>query len=420
MMDAIHRGEIKGLLSICFNPLVSLPDAEYTRAALEKLEFFCVIDFFMSETARHADVILAGSLHEEDEGTVTTAEGRVVRIRQAVTPPGQARVDWKILCDLARRFAPFEKFPYACAEDIFRELRAVSRGGLVDYSGITYDRIEQEHGVFWPCPSLGHPGTPRLFEGGRFAHPDGRARFHAVEYRPPAEDVDGEYPVILTTGRVVSQFLSGTQTRRIGPLVDQYPEPLLEIHPELAARHGLAAGDRVRVVEPPRRGRRWPAAWCGASGPDTVFMPYHWADEKSANRLTVRALDPVSKIPEFKVCAVRLERAVDGRAWILHRSVALHRLPGLLPRLRRVRDPPRAVDDPPRVRRARASRPDGARRLHALRGPGLREGLPGRRHQEDGGRHRPVGPRVARASAARTASWPALRRARDTWRASTR
>jgi assimilatory nitrate reductase catalytic subunit len=308
MMEAIHRGEIKGLLSICFNPLVSLPDAEHTRAALEKLEFFCVIDFFMSETARHADVILAGSLHEEDEGTVTTAEGRVVRIRQAVTPPGQARVDWEILCDLARRFAPFEKFPYACAEDIFRELRAVSRGGLVDYYGITYDRIEKEHGVFWPCPSLGHPGTPRLFEDARFAHPDGRALFHAVEYRPPAEDVDGEYPVILTTGRVVSQFLSGTQTRRIGPLVDQYPEPRLEIHPELAARHGLGTGDGVRVVS--RRGEvTLPCRVVRSIRPDTVFMPYHWADEKSANRLTVRALDPVSKIPEFKVCAVRIERA---------------------------------------------------------------------------------------------------------------
>lgn len=308
MMEAIHRGEIKGLLSICFNPLVSLPDAEYTRAALEKLEFFCVIDFFMSETARHADVILAGSLHEEDEGTVTTAEGRVVRIRQAVTPPGQARVDWEILCDLARRFVPSEKFTYACAEDIFRELRAVSRGGLVDYYGITYDRIEKEHGVFWPCPSLEHPGTPRLFENGRFAHPDGRARFHAVEYRPPAEDVDGEYPVILTTGRVVSQFLSGTQTRRIGPLVDQYPEPRLEIHPELAARHGLRTGDGVRVVS--RRGEVTLACRVVRSiRPDTVFIPYHWAEEKSANRLTVRALDPVSKIPEFKVCAVRLERA---------------------------------------------------------------------------------------------------------------
>ncbi len=308
MMEAIHRGEIRGLLSICFNPLVSLPDADYTRAALEKLEFFGVIDVFLSETARHADVVLAGSLQEEDEGTVTTAEGRVVRIRKAVNPPGRARADWEIVCDLARRFAPWEKFPYACPEDLFRELRTVSRGGTVDYYGITYEKIERSHGVFWPCPDLEHPGTPRLYEGGRFHHPDGRARFHAVEYRPPAEDVDAEYPVILTSGRVVSQYLSGTQTRRIGPLVDQYPEPLVELHPALARTVGVRTGDRVRVVS--RRGEL--TLGCQVTKtirPDTVFIPYHWPDRRSANLLTIRALDPVSKIPEFKVCAVRVEKA---------------------------------------------------------------------------------------------------------------
>jgi assimilatory nitrate reductase catalytic subunit len=308
MMEAIHRGEIRGLLSICFNPLVSLPDAHYTRQALEKLEFFAVIDFFMSETARHADVVLAGSLQEEDEGTVTTAEGRVVRIRQAVTPPGKARADWEILCDIARRFAPHEKFPYACPEDIFRELRFTSRGGTVDYYGITYEKIEKSFGVFWPCPALTHEGTPRLFEGGRFHHPDGKACFLPVEYRPPAEDTDAEYPVILTTGRVVSQFLSGTQTRRIGPLVDQDPEPRVEIHPELAARVGVATGDLVRVTS--RRGEvTLGCRVVRTIRPDTVFIPYHWAEARSANRLTLRALDPASKIPEFKVSAVRVEKA---------------------------------------------------------------------------------------------------------------
>jgi assimilatory nitrate reductase catalytic subunit len=308
MTDAIERGEIRGLLSICFNPVVSLPDAAHTRAALEKLEFFCVIDFFMSETARHADVILAGSLHEEDEGTVTTAEGRVVRIRQAVTPPGNARTDSSILCAIARRFAPAELFPYSRPEEIFTELAAVSRGGAVDYSGLSYEKLEANHGIFWPCPTPDHPGTPRLFEGGRFFHADGKARFHAVEYRSPAEDVDADYPVILTTGRVVSQFLSGTQTRRIGPLVHQIPEPLVEIHPALAARYGLAHGDQVRVVS--RRGEVTLACRVVKTiRPDTIFIPYHWAEEKSANRLTLRALDPIAKIPEFKVCAVRLEKA---------------------------------------------------------------------------------------------------------------
>ena len=308
MMAAIHRGEIRGLLSICFNPLVSLPDAEHTRSALDKLEFFGVIDFFLSETARHADVVLAGSLHEEDEGTVTTGEGRVVRIQRAVEPPGKARADWEIVCDLARRFVPFEQFPYAGVEDIFRELCHVSGGAVCDYSGMTYHRIEHNYGLFWPCPSPMHPGTPRLYEGGKFFHPDGRARFNAVEYRPPIEDTDAEYPVILTTGRVVSQFLSGTQTRRIGPLVQQCPEPLLELHPDLARKHGIINGDSVRVWS--RRGSvTLQCQVVRTIRPDTVFIPYHWADEKSANRLTNNALDPISKIPEFKVCAVQIAKA---------------------------------------------------------------------------------------------------------------
>ncbi|HYE98325.1 MAG TPA: molybdopterin oxidoreductase family protein, partial [Planctomycetota bacterium] len=308
MVDAILRGEIRGLLSLCFNPLVSLPDSAKTRAALEKLEFFAVIDIFMSETARHADVVLPGSLQEEDEGTVTTAEGRVVRIRKAVEPPGDAKADWKILVDLARRFAPYELFPYACPEDIFRELRFTSRGGPVDYFGITYDRIEKNHGVFWPCPTEEHPGTPRLYEDRRFAHPDGKARFIAVEYRPPAEDVDADYPVILTTGRVVSQYLSGTQTRRIGPLVDQIPGPYVEMHPRMADLVSVKSGEPVRVVS--RRGElTLPALVVKSIRPDTVFIPYHWAEERSANRLTINALDPQAKIPEFKVCAVRLEKA---------------------------------------------------------------------------------------------------------------
>jgi assimilatory nitrate reductase catalytic subunit len=231
-----------------------------------------------------------------------------VRIRQAVTPPGNARADWEIICDVARRIGPPEKFPYAGPEDIFRELRHMSKGGIVDYHGITYQKIESQMGVFWPCRELTDTGTPRLYEGGKFYHPDGKARFHAVEYRPPAEDVDAEYPTILTTGRVVSQFLSGTQTRRIGPLVAQYPEPLVELHPRLAGPLGIRSGDRVRVSS--RRGdvtlgcRVVPTI-----RPDTIFIPYHWADEKSANRLTINAIDPVAKIPEFKVCAVRVERA---------------------------------------------------------------------------------------------------------------
>ena len=307
LMDAIDRREIRGLLSLSFNPLVSLPDTAKTRAALEKLEFYVAIDPFMSETARHADVILAGSLHEEDEGTVTTGEGRVVRIRQAVRPPAQARTDWEIIVELAQRLGKELLFPYAEPEDIFRELCRASQGGPVDYAGLSYDKIEKSNGVFWPCPTRTHPGTPRLFEDGRFAHPDGRAKFHPVAYRPPDEDVDEDYPIIMTSGRVVSQYLSGTQTRRIGPLVDQYPGPQVELHPQLADSLGITTGDIVRV-ESRRAALRLPALVVRTIRPDTIFIPYHWPGDKAANRVTNRALDPISKIPEFKVCAVRVHK----------------------------------------------------------------------------------------------------------------
>jgi assimilatory nitrate reductase catalytic subunit len=308
IMEAIHRGEIKGLLSICFNPLVSLPDAEFTRQALERLEFFAVIDFFLSETAHHADVVLAGSLQEEEEGVVCSTEGRVIHVQQAVAPPGNARNDWMILRDLAHRLGKGRHFEYGSPRDVFTELREASRGGPADYSGITYEKIDRQLGVFWPCPDEDHPGTPRLFEGGRFFHPDGRARFVAAAYRPSGDPVDADYPTYLTTGRVVSQYLSGTQTRRIGALVDQYPEPRLEIHPRLAEELGIRTGDWVTVTT--RRAEMTVQATVVRTiRPDTVFIPYHWPGPKSVNRLTHRTLDPRSKIPEYKVSACRVRRA---------------------------------------------------------------------------------------------------------------
>src|SRR5690606_13186501 len=166
----------------------------------------------------------------------------------------------------------------------------------------------EEQGVFWPCPETGHPGTKRLFEGGRFSHPDGMARFIATPWRESAEVPDAEYPIYLTTGRVISQYLSGTQTRRIGALVDQYPEPLCEIHPNLAEEVGVESGDMVTLTS--RRGSiTLPAKVVSTIRPDTVFVPYHWPGEKSVNRLTHRSIDPVSGIPEFKVSAVRIEKA---------------------------------------------------------------------------------------------------------------
>ena len=322
----IDRGEIKGLLSICFNPVVSLPDNNFVRQALEKLDFFVAIDFFMSETARYAHLVLPGSLQEEDEGTVTQLEGRVIKINKAVEPPGDARPDWQIVQDIARALGRERGLTFSSPRDVFEELRVASKGGTADYSGITYERVEENFGVFWPCPSdvpegvpmPGPQGTPRLFEpgtwnpiakgAGPFYFPDGKARFNVTPYIGPAEDVDAEYPIILTTGRVVSQFLSGNQTRRIGPLVDHYPEPRIEIHPRLAARLGIADGDWATAES--RRGTcTVRASVVTTIRPDTVFIPYHWPGRKSANQLTISAQDPVSKIPEYKVCAVRVRKA---------------------------------------------------------------------------------------------------------------
>ncbi len=308
IMNEIHAGKIKGLLSICFNPLVSLPDSQFTREALEKLEFYANIDFFMSETAQHADIILPGSLHEEDEGTSTSAEGRVIRIQKAVNPPGEAKVDWEILLEIARRLGKGKYFDhFKTAEDMFNELRVASKGGTADYYGITYDKIDKNMGVFWPCPELDHPGTPRLFENGKFYHPDGKAHFNVVEYKLSADLINEEYPIYLTSGRVIFHYLSGTQTRRIGFLNDQCPDPYVEIHPLLAEKYGIKEGDLVKITSR-RDSIELKAKVVKTIRPDTIFVPYHFAGKKSINRLTQRALDPISKIPEFKMSAVKIER----------------------------------------------------------------------------------------------------------------
>jgi len=320
IMNAIHAGEIKALFSMCFNPMVSLPNSDFTREALDKLEFFGVVDFFLSETAQHADVVLAGSLQEEDEGVVANVEGRVLHIQKAVDPPGNARVDWEIYCDLARRLGKEKFFPYHSSREIFDELREASRGGHADYYGITYEKIDRQLGVFWPCPSLDHPGTPRLFEDMKSMHADGKFRFVLTPYRESGDPVNEDFPVYLTTGRVVSQYLSGTQTRRIGALVDQYPEPRIEIHPRLAGQHGIKEGDWVTVTS--RRAEITLRAMVVRTiRPDTVFIPYHWSGQRSANKLTHRTLDPRSKIPEFKVSACRIKKAENPPDWAYNETV---------------------------------------------------------------------------------------------------
>jgi assimilatory nitrate reductase catalytic subunit len=233
-----------------------------------------------------------------------------------VDPPGNAKGDSWIYCELAKRLGKGQYFPYASTKDIYDELREASRGGHANYYGITYEKIDKNMGVFWPCPSLDHPGTPRLFEDGRSFHPDGKHRFVVTEWRESGDPVSAEFPIYLTTGRVVSQYLSGTQTRRIGSLLDQYPNPRLEIHPRLAEQYQIKDGDWVTVTT--RRSEITLQAMVVTTiRPDTVFIPYHWPDGRSANRLTHRTLDPRSKIPEFKVSACQLRAADEPPDWAL-------------------------------------------------------------------------------------------------------
>ena len=306
LFNKMREGEIKGLLSICSNMMVSLPDTNQVRKSLEGLEFNVCIDFFLSESARYADVVLPGTTWSEDEGTTTSGEGRVIKINKAIDPPGEARQDWRILQEIAVRMGRGKYFQFESPRAIFDELRVASKGGKADYFGITYEKIDKQDGVFWPCPTEESTGTPRLFED-RFAHDDGKAKFHAIEYKGAAEKPDEEYPLIFTSGRIVHQYLSGNQTRRIGFLVQQCPEPFVEMHPETAMKYKINDGERVKVVS--RRGEGiFPALVVKTIRPDTIFVPYHWGEELAANQITNAALDPTSKIPEFKACAARLEK----------------------------------------------------------------------------------------------------------------
>ncbi|MGW3411843.1 molybdopterin oxidoreductase family protein [Streptomyces sp. NPDC000888] len=310
LLDAMGT-DIHSLLLMGSNPVVSAPRAAHIEQRLKSLDFLAVADVVLSETAALADVVLPVTQWAEETGTTTSLEGRVLLRRQAITPPDGVRSDLDVLHELADRLGVEKGFPRD-PEEVFEELRRASAGGAADYSGITYRRLAEESGVFWPCPSATgetnagvHPGTPRLFLD-RFATEDGRARFVAVVHRPLAEEPDDEYPVLLTTGRVVAQYQSGAQTRRVDELNAAAPGPFVEMHPRLATRLGAGEGDRVAVVS--RRGRAVaPARITVTIRPDTVFMPFHWPGEGRANTLTNPALDPTSRMPEFKACAVRLE-----------------------------------------------------------------------------------------------------------------
>ncbi|HEX6878074.1 MAG TPA: molybdopterin oxidoreductase family protein [Nocardioidaceae bacterium] len=289
----------KALLVLGSNIVVSAPNANRVARRLDALDLLVVADVVMSETAARADVVLPVTQWAEETGTMTNLEGRVVLRRKAVEPPKGVRSDLEVLAGLADRLGSpvrLETEP----EVVFAELARASAGGPADYAGIDYPRIVEEQGVFWPCPEADGPGTERMFLDS-FATPDGRARFHVVAHRGPAEQPCVEFPLNLTTGRVLGQYQSGAQTRRVRDLDDT--GAYVEIHPAVAARTGARDGEPVRVTT--RRGTmQAPARVTEAIRPDTVFVPFHWV---GANKLTNDVLDPASRMPEFKVCAAALE-----------------------------------------------------------------------------------------------------------------
>ena len=294
--------KVKGLLVLGSNPVVSAANASHVTQRLDALEHLFVIDFFLSETAARAEVVLPGSMFLESDGTMTNLEGRVLRRRQVQTPPGNAREDWRILCELGARLGHPEKFAYADPEAIFDDLAEATRGAPADYSGMSYEKIGDE-GVFWPCPHPRHPGTPEVFKK-FFAHQDGRAQMKPVTYREPSETTNFEYPLHLSTGRAPDHYQSGTQTRR-SKFMRKTPHAVAEMNPNLAAQHKLEPGDFVWLET--RRGQgRFQVALNPEIRTDTVFVPFHFAGLETVNNLTQAALDPTSRMPEFKVCAVRI------------------------------------------------------------------------------------------------------------------
>jgi assimilatory nitrate reductase catalytic subunit len=306
MLDTMGEpGGVRTMLVFGSNLAVSAPRAGHIQERLDALDFLMVADFFLSETAERADVVLPTAQWAEEDGTMTNLEGRVLLRKRALPPPPGVLTDTGILSALAGRLESPATFP-SCPAQIFEELRVATQGGTADYSGITYERIRNEDGVFWPCPDIGHPGTPRVFLE-RFSTEDGRARFHPIEYQPPAEEPDSEYPLYLTTGRLMAHYQSGTQTRRIPALMQSSPSAFVQIHPSMARTYGVGEGDEVRLTT--RRGTAlFPARLSTAIRMDTLFVPFHFNGRARANLLTNPALDPISRMPEFKVCAVRIEK----------------------------------------------------------------------------------------------------------------
>ncbi|MDQ0191731.1 assimilatory nitrate reductase catalytic subunit NasC [Paenibacillus wynnii] len=310
MMEKVHEEEIRALFVMGSNPLVSNPNANFVEEGLSKLQFLVVADMFLSETARMADLILPTSSYLENEGTLTNLEGRVLLREASRAVTGEVKHDWEILCGIAGTLGRESYFSYTATEQIFEELRIASRGGLADYYGITYDRLRRDEGVYWPCPSLEHPGEKRLFEK-EFAHPGGKAELIAVDNHFPEEQVSGEFPLYLTTGRVLSHYLTGVQTRRSHTLAARSFESFMEIHPKTAQKY-LIEDDSLIRLESKRGSIVVRSRLTREIREDTVFVPMHWGGIQNVNKITNQALDPTCRMPGFKVCAVNARPLVES------------------------------------------------------------------------------------------------------------
>ncbi|MFI6578598.1 molybdopterin oxidoreductase family protein [Nocardiopsis sp. NPDC050513] len=305
LLDALGAdGGPRAMLLFGSNPVVSAPDADRVRDRLASLDLLVAADFVLSDTAAMADVVLPVAQWAEESGTMTNLEGRILRRAKATEPPQGVRTDLQVLADLAVRLGqPAARFP-TDPDTVLAELGRATAGAPSDYSGATPERLADGEALYWPVRADAEP-TPRLFLD-RFAHPDGRARLIPVAHRPPAETTDEDYPLIATTGRLMGHYQSGAQTRRVPELTDAEPEAYVEVHPDTAARAGLAHGDWARLTS--RRGHtRARVRLTPTARLDTVFVPFHFAGDQAANNLTNPALDPTSRMPEFKVSAVRLE-----------------------------------------------------------------------------------------------------------------
>lgn len=313
LFKALADGRVKGVWIIATNPLVSMPNLTMANHALAKAKLVIVSDIYHpTETTQLADVILPAAQWSERDGTVTNSERAISYLEKAVDPPGEALPDWEIICRFAKVFGMGEAFAFRCAADVYEEYKRFTRGRDLDIGGVTYARLKAGP-LQWPCPTPTHRSTMRRYTEGIFAHPDGKARFIAHEYEPPAESPDEPFPLILTTGRVRDQWHTMTRTGKIPALLRSEPEPFVELHPDDAIRLGIAAGDAVRVVS--RRGQA--QARCRitqAIKAGSCFMPFHWGGlrgEAVVNQATIEAFDPLSKQPELKFCAVRIEKVMS-------------------------------------------------------------------------------------------------------------